>query len=242
MEVLLVGTIHLGYTPDINALSKDDTDKYSDIHFEQLTNDIAKFQADQIFIEYPVDLQHNLNTLYHSELVSEDFKQNEIYQIGFRLAKKHGHETIYAADWNENSDESLDLKLVAEGKSKEAYEKIMARIPIVINKLSSIIQEREIIKLYKYINSDEYVLNDHKVYVDLMQLEDEIAFEWVSKYWYYRNLRIVHNVKKSIKPETKRIVILYGAAHNYLIKQQLEDDPSIKVIPYGNDLWRELNG
>lgn len=113
----------------------------------------------------------------------------------------------------------------------------MARIPIAINKLSTIVQERDIIKLFKYINSDEYIVNDHKVYVDLMQLEDEMALEWVSKYWYYRNLRIVNNIKKSIKPESKRIVIVYGAAHNYLLKQQLEDDTSIKVIPYGD--WME---
>lgn len=234
MEVLLVGTIHLGYTPDIHTLSKDDTDKYSDMHFDQLTSDIAKFQADQIFIEYPIHLQHELHAIYRSDRVNDAFKQNEIYQIGFRLAKKLGHETIYAADWNEELDASIDLALVAKGKSKDAYEKIMARIPIAINKLSTIIQERDIIKLFKYINSEEYIVNDHKVYVDLMQLEDEMAFEWVSKYWYYRNLRIVNNIKKSIKPETKRIVIVYGAAHNYLIKQQLEDDTSIKVIPYGD--------
>ena len=233
MEILLVGTIHLGYTPDINTLSKDDTDTYSDIHFEQLTNDITKFQADQIFVEYPFDSQQHLDMIYHSENINEDFKGNEIYQIGFRLAKKLGHDTIYAADWNEKL-ESLDLALVVEGKSKDSYKEIMGRIPIVINKLSSIIQERDIIKLYKFINSDEYISNDHKVYVDLMQLEDEIAFEWVSKYWYYRNLRIVQNIKKAIKHETKRIVILYGAGHTYLIKQLLEDDPSIKVITYGD--------
>lgn len=235
MEVLLVGTIHLGYTPDINTLSKEDTETYSDVHFEQLTNDLAKFQADQIFVEYPFDLQHQLHNLYVTDEVNEDFKGNEINQIGFRLAKKLGHETICAADWNE--EVGPDLGLVAEGKSKEAYEEIMGRIAIEMNKVSSIIQQKDIIKLYKYMNSKESIANDHKMYVDLMQLEDETAFEWVAKYWYYRNLRIVNNIKKSIKPETKRIIILYGAAHNYLIKQQLEDEPSIKVIPYGH--WSE---
>jgi len=131
----------------------------------------------------------------------------------------------------------INLGIVAEGKSKDKYEEIMGRINIGINKLFSIIQQGDIIKLYKYINSREYIANDHKVYLDLMQLEDEIAFEWVSKYWYYRNLRIVQNIKKLIKPETKRAVILYDAGNNYLIKQQLEDDPSIKVLQYSD--WSE---
>ncbi|MCH7321563.1 DUF5694 domain-containing protein [Solibacillus sp. MA9] len=234
MEILLVGTIHLGYTPDMNTLSKNETDKYSDIHFEQLTNDIAKFQADQVFVEYPFGSQKHLNTIYRSNNVNERIKENEIYQIGFRLAKKIGHKAIYAVDWNEDPEELKDIGLVAEGKSKEEYQEIMGRIPIMIKKVSSIIQQGDIIKLYKYINSHEYIINDHKVYLDLMQLDDEIAFEWVSKYWYYRNLRIVQNIKKLLKPETKRAVILYGAGHNYLIKQQLEDDPSIKVFHYGD--------
>lgn len=148
-----------------------------------------------------------------------------------------GHDAIYAVDWHEEPEESISLSLVAEGNSRVEYEEIMDRIKIVMKKLSTIIQQGDIIELYKYINSRQYILNDHKVYLDLMQLEDEIAFEWVSKYWYYRNLRIVRNIKQSIRPEAKRAVILYGGGHNYLIKQQLEDDPSIKVIHYGD--WLE---
>ena len=233
MEILLVGTIHLGDTADMNTLSDEDKSKYADVHFEQLAIDIAKFQADQVFIEYPIDLQKQLNSIYRSVEVNEGFKENEIYQIGFRLAKKLGHVAVYAVDWNEQPEESYNLDFVAEGKSKAEFEEIMNRVKIVLEKLSTIIQHGDIIELYKYINSQEYILNDHKVYLDLMQLDDEIAFEWISKYWYYRNLRIVRNIKKSILPETKRAVILYGGGHNYLIKQLLEDDQSIKVIPYG---------
>ncbi|MEK5185362.1 DUF5694 domain-containing protein [Solibacillus sp. FSL W7-1324] len=240
MEILLVGTFHLGDTSDMNELSEKDKSKYSDNDFEQLANDIAEFQADQVFVEYPFLLQEHLTSVYRSAEVyeiNEAFKGNEIYQIGFRLAKKLGHDAIYAVDWNEQPEESLDLGLVAEGISKTEFEEIMNRVKLVLEKDSTIIQQGNIIELYKHINSHEYIVNDHQVYVDLMQLDDEIAFEWVTKYWYYRNLRIVRNIKKSILPETKRAVILYGSAHNYLFKQLLEDGKAIKVIPYGD--WSE---
>ncbi|WP_430010637.1 DUF5694 domain-containing protein [Metasolibacillus fluoroglycofenilyticus] len=70
-----------------------------------------------------MDLQKQLNTIYHSTDWNTDFKENEIYQIGFRLAKMLKHNTIYAVDWNEQPDDSIDLGLIAKGKSKEAYKK-----------------------------------------------------------------------------------------------------------------------
>lgn len=139
MEILLVGTIHLGYTPDITTLSETDTDKYSDIHFEQLTADLAKFHADQVFVEYPYESQKHLNTIYRSNNIHEGFKESGIYQLGFRLAKKLGHKVIYAVDWNEQPEELINLGLVAEGKSKDEYKEIMRRINIDINRLSSVI-------------------------------------------------------------------------------------------------------
>lgn len=237
MEILLVGTIQLGFIPDSNTLGEIEPFSYSDVHYEQLTADFAKFQADQVFVEFPFESHKYLNTIYRSKDVNEGFKESVIYQIGFRLAKKLGHKGIYAVDWNEQFEGVMDIGLVAEGKSKVEYEEIMKRIHTQIDKTFSIAQQGDMIKLYKYINSREFIANDHRVYVDLMQLEDEIAFEWVTKYWYYRNLRIVKNIKKLMKPETKRAVIVYEAANTYLIKQQLEDQASIKIIQYGD--WSE---
>lgn len=240
MEILLVGTFHFSDTSDLNTLSEKDKRKYSDSDFEKLAIDLAKFQADQVFVEYPFHLQEHLTSIYRSaevEEINEAFKKNEIYQIGFRLAKILGHDAIYAVDWNEQPEESIDLGLVAEGQSKTEFEEITNRVKLVLEKLSTIIQQGDIIELYKYINSYENIVNDHKVYLDLMQLDDEMAFEWVMRYWYYRNSKIVRNIKKSILPETKRAIILYGSGHNYLLKQLLEEDESIKVIQYGD--WSE---
>ena len=87
MKILLVGTFHLSDTSDLNTLSEKEKRKYSDSDFEQLAIDLAKFKADQVFVEYPFNSQKHLNSIYRSANVNEGFKENEIYQIGFRLAK-----------------------------------------------------------------------------------------------------------------------------------------------------------
>ena len=58
-----------------------------------------------------------------------------------------------------------------------------------------------------------FMLN-HQLYVDLMSIPDERAFDLVVNYWYYRNLKIVQNINKSLKADTKRAIVLCGGAHN----------------------------
>lgn len=228
MEILLVGTFHFSDTSDLNTLSEKDKRKYSDSDFEKLAIDLAKFQADQVFVEYPFHLQEHLTSIYRSaevEEINEAFKKNEIYQIGFRLAKILGHDAIYAVDWNEQPEESIDLGLVAEGQSKTEFEEVMNRVKLVLEKLSTIIQQGDIIELYKYINSYENIVNDHKVYLDLMQLDDEMAFEWVMRYWYYRNSKIVRNIKNPFFLKQSGLLFYMEAV----------------ITIYLNNYWKRMN-
>lgn len=61
MEILLVGTVHLGYTPNLNQLSEEDKSKFGETQYEQLTPDFASFNAEQFFVEYPFTLQKQLH-------------------------------------------------------------------------------------------------------------------------------------------------------------------------------------
>jgi len=233
MEILLVGTVHLGYTPDLNQLSEEDKNIFGETHFEQLTNDLASFNAEQIFVEYPFTLQEQLHYAYESNDVTDDFKQNEIYKIAFRLARKMGHDTVYAVDWNEKIPGLIGLGELANGPSKEEFQQIISPVDSMMENMQTPIQQGDIIQLFKSMNTKEYNKLGHEIYKDMMGLSDERAFDWVLNYWYYRNLKIVQNIKKSIKADTKRAIILCGGAHNYLITQQLEEYGDIKVIHYG---------
>jgi len=234
MEILLVGTIHLGYTPDLNDFSEEDKRKFGETHFEQLTNDLAAFKAEQIFVEYPFSLQEQLHSYYASNDVSDEFKQNEIYQIAFRLAKKMGHDLVYAVDWNEEVPGLIDFGELAHGPSKEEFEQLMSRIAAMMESEQTMIQQGDIIQLFKSMNTKEYNKLGHQIYIDMMGFSDERAFDWVVNYWYYRNLKIGQNIKKSLKPNTKRAIVLCGAGHNYLLNQQLEEHAHITVINYGD--------
>ena len=202
--------------------------------FEILTNDLATFKPNQIFVEYPYKLQHELHAIYKNNVASPTLQRNEIYQIGFRLANKLSLDTITAVDWNEEIHGLPGLETLSQGHCAHEFSEIMHRANQLATNYSAKLKEGNIIDLFKFINSKEQNKLNHQIYLDLLALEDNSAFNWVVNYWYYRNLKIVQNIRKSIKPSTKRAILIYGAGHNYLLKQQLEDITNVQVISYGD--------
>ena len=74
----------------------------------------------------------------------------------------------------------------------------------------------------------------HMPYVEMMVVNDD-AFDWTARYWYYRNLRITQLLRRTWLPDTERALLLIGAGHSYLVRQQLLEDPRYEVITY--DEW-----
>ena len=49
-------------------------------------------------------------------------------------------------------------------------------------------------------------------------------------------LKITKNIRSSIKANTERALVIYGAAHNYLLHQMLCDVPQFKVLIFGENI------
>lgn len=236
MEFLLVGTIHFGETPDVVSFTDEDKRLIKQQDIEKLIETLAQYAPDQIFVEYPFSMQDQLTKLYIAEDASDPFKQNEIYQIAFQLAKKLKHPTVYAVDWNEDIPGLASLDDVAAGPCAAEFSEIMKVANNQFEIMTTALRNGSLIELYEKINTDEFNQANHNIYLQLMQLSDEQAFNWTVNYWYYRNLKIAQNICKALTPESKRAVILIGSGHNYLVKQQLQEYESFKVTNFADFL------
>lgn len=85
----------------------------------------------------------------------------------------------------------------------------------------------------KFIKLAEQTKIGHQTYIELMLLEDEIAFNWVSNYWYYRNLKIAKNIHHAKLDGKNKALVLYGAGHNYLLHNFLGEMPGYQVKLFG---------
>lgn len=236
MELLILGTAHFESTGDYAQLSEDQKNSLNDEQFDKLVHSLIPFYPEQIFTEALAENEKELHHSYVSDDVSESFKRNEIYRIAFALGRKIQLPTINAVDWNtfDGSFPSFDKMLEGEdGKIvKEVLDQYLSK-----DLMKEDLLKQDLIKFMRHLNSEEFIKMSHSIYVELMEISDD-AFEWVTRYWYYRNLKIVQNIKRAWDKNTKRALLLIGGSHTYLIRQALLDDVRFNVITY--DEW--MNG
>lgn len=234
MELLLLGTSHFESTGDYAQLSEEQKQSLQDEQFVKLVETLIDFKPTQIFVEQELEDQAHLHRYYETNDVPESFKRNEIYRIAFSLARKLNIPTVHAVDWNKQIEGIPNLDEILEGPDQQVIHGIITKYNDKLNLFENDLISKDLITYFRYLNSEETIALMHTIYVEMMHASDE-AFEWVVRYWYYRNLKIVQQLKRAWLPETERAVLLIGGGHNYLVRQQLQDDPRFTVITY--DQW-----
>lgn len=233
VEIMLVGTMHLAVENKVDVVHLSDEEKtmYGEQDFEQFVHLLAQYQPDQIFVEIEATSQSNLDALYQCFIQGEyALRYNETEQIAFRLANKLNHKKLWAFDWNETRSY---IPNIDNFSTDEGFLSLMEKANAQMQLLSTAMKEKSIIEVFKLLNSEEQIKSDHGIYVDLMMLNDENAFEWTANYWYYRNLKMAKNIRNSIKDTTTKALVLAGGAHSYLLKQFLSEVPGYTVVSFG---------
>lgn len=179
-----------------------------------------------------------LNALYQQYLQGEysiEDKRNELFQIGFKLAKKLGHERIYASDVK-NSDwfgADIDWDIYDSGeyrKSLDQYEKSIRYDYDKIYELhDSLKTTTSLLDHLSYINTPKNRLKNHQAYLTGSILAGAgdlyIGADIVAR-WYQRNLKIFANTY-DLADFTKedRMLLIYGAGHVWQLRQLFKDSP-----------------
>ncbi|SHI42835.1 DUF5694 domain-containing protein [Aquimarina spongiae] len=96
IEVLIIGTFHFDQETNYDELSEK-----NQLEIDQLLTGLEKFGATKVFIEKSPLYDSVYNARYQEYLTSEesiDSLRNEIYQLGFKMAKRLQHNAIYLFD------------------------------------------------------------------------------------------------------------------------------------------------
>lgn len=248
-DLLMLGTFHFAdagldtYKP---KHSKDILSEKGQKELGELLDVLQKFGPTKIGIEVRAHRQVKLDSLYAAYLNGKfdiSKKANEIFQVGFRLAKLLGHKKIYAIDApavgvNNFSKEEYEKKekyflqkasqqqLLREQRINELYMSLYAKG----DKLKT---ETSLVDYFKVMNDPDVLSNSHGHYLmgefKMGEPEKKDYFGADNAMWWYgRNIRIFQNILNMNEPGKDKILVVIGAGHlpilNFLAKSSVDFD------------------
>ncbi len=243
VEVLLLGTFHFRNFDPKNNLDVSQTNEVDVLteqnqkELEYITDQIAEFNPDKIFVEYPRDLQTSLDSTYLAFETTDwtSKSRNEIVQLAFRAAKKANHETVYACDYRNTSFPYMKMiesmqnagqrELLEWGKTEtEKYER-------EYNEL--VAKSQSVTDCLLYINDKQRRKDNLGWYVSIANqagtVKDEVGTLLASE-WYKRNLYMYSYIQKEIEERDERIMILSGGSHTAAFQHFIDLNPKWDVI------------
>lgn len=243
IQVMLLGSYHMSNPEmdEFNLKADDVLAEKRQKELRQLANKLATFKPTKIAVESP--FKNKSAKKKYSAYLDEKYKlgKSEREQIGFRLAKKLNHKTVYPIDF------VMQLNNVALGKlikSEPKYQKNLAELNkfgnAAIAQMAKWLSEGTISDMLYQMNRQEFLKQAHLPYVWILApivKDDNYAGADMVASWYKRNLRIFANLNRIAEKED-RILVVYGQGHIPILQDLVEDSPDfcrVSPLPYLKD-------
>ncbi len=193
------------------------------LHYKQLTD---KSQLSKTLIDYLDTLSNSKNEI--NTLALEIAKSNNLSQIYY--VDDLQDETILYADFPEfSNDYQTNEPIIKEIISQSQFYKK------VTNTMNDAILNKDLYPLYKFFNSQQYMIKDFEgqwalwLRTNFKSKTDRSRFSL----WEMRNLLISANILRVIasNPE-KRILVIIGASHKSFIEKYLNQIQDIELLQF----------
>jgi hypothetical protein len=245
-KVMTLGVFHFDY-PNLDFVQTEEKDKISVLEEPYQSEIIAiakameEFKPTIIAVELKPSLQRKMDSLYGLYRAGEwELKENEVYQLGFRIGKNLNLDKVYCVDdpgQHYDNLTSLFKDTLRLKKFSDYYfnsRDTLYELPPREKKISSITDA-----LYNGNNPDyikerlsTYLLHPFK-YEE--QPGDFTGVDFESGRWFNRNLRIFRNIQRIPQNPEDRILLIIGSEHlnllNYFFEVSREYE-FISPLPY----------
>ena len=243
-QVLVLGTFHFQDAGRDTYKPQFVFDVRTPERQRELDDVLAKLAAwgpTRIAIERDVEVQARVDSLFAIYPGNGmDTLRNEIYQVGFKLAKRLKHAGVFAIDADARFLDSAMTE--AEWKrrrdalkkgplSATDWDKMYTAVYRMEDSLKTVRTLRETLLA---MNSPERLALGHGHYLvgSLIDgpLGDYFGADGFVTGWHNRNIRIYSNVARLIRSPEERILLVIGAGHAPIIRTQLASAPFVKLV------------
>lgn len=247
-QVLVFGSFHFDMATDGSDVKEgkkmDVLSKENKVHLDTIIQRLKKFNPTKIAIEWTSEKQAKRDAQYAAYKAGNfELPRNETFQVGFRLAKELNHDKLYCIDNRPTMPEAIgiidDIEKFADSLDQSVafhrYDKENRRF---IDYTSKIQKEYELLDVIKLYNSKVYTTRSKQLWTTGMVnlgVYHNYAGTDLTGYWFERNTRIFANAANLVEDQEERILIIYGAAHKWILDELFDSTPEFQLVQF-NDL------
>ena len=209
---------------------------------EQLVEDLARFRPTKIAVEAEPQFQRTLDSLYGAYLEGTyQLGVSEVYQVGFRLAKRLRLPRVWAVDAEARgymTDAEARAKIAALDLNMDSLMRQIENDPWTVRYRQLYAQEdslktlRTIAQHLLEINDPERIRIGHGAYL-VGSFKLGPATEYLgpddATSWYNRNLRIFSNLQHMTSGSDDRILLIIGAGHLPILRFLALSSPEYRL-------------
>lgn len=236
-KVMLLGLFHFD-NPGLDAVKytpRDVMQPAEQAYLAGLSERLARFAPTKVLLEYPAKNDATINQRYTDYRAGKfELRKNEIYQIGFRVAKLAGHARVHGFDVHVPGEVALWGYLP---KVPDAERKMMALIATESQRLNDMHRTLSLKDILTQSNSTREDLRNKGFY---MLLNDVAAEEGLfhgadaSADWWHRNMRMYALVQMHAQAG-ERVLVIAGSGHTAILRDLLRADSARveeDVVPF----------
>ena len=245
IKVYLLGTFHFAQTDS----TYDVLDKHHQESLNRLAAIIARQKPEKIFVERQPEFEfkNRQDSLYKAYVNGAEINnRNEIFQLGFRVARVLGHKKVYQCDnpgmygkyyrpmkkYAEENGQMDVLKGTAKG-TVIGYDDLVDE--------DSVMNNSTLLEYIQWINSEFVLKTSHAFYTvncpqissrDFYNYDDDdtmIGADLMAE-WYRRNIMIYTKMINQLDYSENAIFLLMGSDHIPVIASFFESNPYFKVM------------
>ena len=233
-QIMLMGTFHFK-DPGLDTVKHKDINIFkeeSQQYLQEFTQRLAEFKPTRVLLEYSPESEAIVNQRYTDYLAGNyELGANEIYQLGFRIAKFAGLDGVQSFDNRGVEWQAEAMHEYAKQHNSPAmvtFNEIIERYTREDEKARA---ELDLRGLLIRSNSPENYLLNLNLYLatNVIGAGDGYSGADSSASWWHRNFRMYANIQKQASPG-ERIIVIGGSGHMAILKQLLEIDQGLAGV------------
>jgi len=237
-RIMLLGLFHFD-NPGLDAVRYESLDVMqpgSQAYLAEVVASLAKFAPTKVLLEYPAKNDELINQRYAAFLAGTlELPRNEIYQLGFRVARQQRHARVYGFD---AAAPAQTIKLWDYLARDPATEK---RLMDLIASESARLQElhrsrslREILILSNSAAEDRRNKGFYMLLNPVAAASGDFHGADMNADWWHRNLRMYALIQEHAGPG-ERVLVIAGSGHTAILRDFLgadSDREEVDVLPF----------